>query len=939
MTIPDHYFEVRDFHKSELGDKIIILYQVGSFFEMYSKKINGELEDENIKNFVSKINFKITKINDKNVWFTGIPGCTLERYLKIGTDLGYTIVIYKQEDSETDSKKKTRKYFKTFSSLTNFEENNISNNSNIITCVWIYRNNILSKDIYICISLVDVMTGFTLFSQYHKQGIHDTTIYDDLERFLKIYVPKEIIFIHNLDDTEIDEVVNICDIDDVKYHSLKEGDNEIISKCREQVYQQEQIKFMYPNKNEDFLNKIFETHYFTLSSFCYLIYYLNNHDSMLTISLKFPVFENSTDNLLLANSCLTQLNILTDKRKKGKKSSVLELYNDCKTSMGKRYFRYTLTKPTTVVNKLNELYEDVENFSKYDLKTCRDFLSNIKDLESLQRKLITEKFSLDDFKSLYFSLVNCEKLCKYLKHTDLNFSLVKKINKTFNLSVNNLSNNNFIKHGVFERLDKIIYTHNESLINLNCIKNYFEKLIETNLKNNKEVVKINDRNKILKCFTSTKIRCGKLVNNMEEGDIQVGNIFLNKKDIRLEVHEKNHNIITSDLIDEIFNVEAHSKESINIYNKEFFYDFITELKKENEVLTDIIQFIKKTDLLQCKCTINQKYNLTKPEIIESDKSFVDFEDIRHPLVEVLNEKELYVTNSLNLKNLLLYGTNAVGKTCFIKAIGISVILAQAGFYVPCKSFRYSPFKSLFTRILGNDNIFKGLSTFAVEMLELRTILNLSDKNSLILGDELCSGTDLDSALSLFTAGLTSLYKKNTTFVFATHFHQILEYEEIKELENLQVKHMTVKYNDSTNNLIYDRKLKDGSGARSYGLEVCKGNMMPKEFLDLSYNIRNKYMSHNNVLGLKKSSYNAKKLKGIICESCNKKSIEIHHLNHQKNANGNGYIDDKHHKNHPANLLSVCEECHKKFHSTNSTHRKVKTIENDYELVCDSDSDN
>ena len=124
---------------------------------------------------------------------------------------------------------------------------------------------------------------------------------------------------------------------------------------------------------------------------------------MLTTSLKFPVFENSTENLLLANSSLTQLNILCDKRKKGKKSSILELYNDCKTSMGKRYFRYTLTKPTTVVTKLNKIYEDVENFSKYDLKTCRDLLSNIKDLETLQRKLIIEKFSLDDFKSLYFS--------------------------------------------------------------------------------------------------------------------------------------------------------------------------------------------------------------------------------------------------------------------------------------------------------------------------------------------------------------------------------------------------------------------------------------------------------------------------------------------------------------------------------------------------------
>ena len=115
--------------------------------------------------------------------------------------------------------------------------------------------------------------------------------------------------------------------------------------------------------------------------------------------------------------------------------------------------------------------------------------------------------------------------------------------------------------------------------------------------------------------------------------------------------------------------------------------------------------------------------------------------------------------------------------------------------------------------------------------------------------------------------------------------------------------MTVKYNESTDNLIYDRKLKDGSGARSYGLEVCKGNMMPKEFLDLAYNIRNKYMSHNNVLSLKKSSYNAKKLKGK-CESCNKKSTEIHHLNPQKSKGK--YIGEKFNKNHPANLISVCK---------------------------------
>ena len=64
-------------------------------------------------------------------------------------------------------------------------------------------------------------------------------------------------------------------------------------------------------------------------------------------------------------------------------------------------------------------------------------------------------------------------------------------------------------------------------------------------------------------------------------------------------------------------------------------------------------------------------------------------------------------------------------------------MAQSGLYVPCSEFTYYPYNYLFTRILGNDNIFKGLSTFAVEMSELRTILKNANDNSIILGDELC----------------------------------------------------------------------------------------------------------------------------------------------------------------------------------------------------------
>ena len=118
-------------------------------------------------------------------------------------------------------------------------------------------------------------------------------------------------------------------------------------------------------------------------------------------------------------------------------------------------------------------------------------------------------------------------------------------------------------------------------------------------------------------------------------------------------------------------------------------------------------------------------------------------------------------------------------------------MAQAGLFVPAAEFTYCPYNTLFTRILGNDNIFKGLSTFAVEMTELRTILQMADNNSLILGDELCSGTESDSALSIFVAGLEDLHQKECTFLFATHFHEIVKYSEIEALDKLKMFHMSV----------------------------------------------------------------------------------------------------------------------------------------------------
>ena len=150
--------------------------------------------------------------------------------------------------------------------------------------------------------------------------------------------------------------------------------------------------------------------------------------------------------------------------------------------------------------------------------------------------------------------------------------------------------------------------------------------------------------------------------------------------------------------------------------------------------------------------------------------------------------------------------------------------------------------------MGNDNLFKGLSTFAVEMSELLPIITLADKNSLILGDELCSGTDSSSALSIFSTGLENLHEMKSTFLFATHFHEIVNYEEVKNLDKMKMYHMSVIYDKSTNKLVYDRKLKLGEGESMYGLEVCKSIDLDDNFLVRAHDLSMKYNKfYKNIL--------------------------------------------------------------------------------------------
>ena len=220
----------------------------------------------------------------------------------------------------------------------------------------------------------------------------------------------------------------------------------------------------------------------------------------------------------------------------------------------------------------------------------------------------------------------------------------------------------------------------------------------------------------------------------------------------------------------------------------------------------------------------------------------------------------------------------------------------------------------FTRIVSTDNIYKGLSSFAYELVELKAILKRSGKNTLVLADEVCKGTEHKSALIIVSTMIKMLIDCQTSFISATHLHELIKIDEIKKLENLKVFHLSVNYDDDK--IIFERVLREGNGREEYGLDFAKFIISDDKFVKISNKIKNDFENKDMIISTKKSKYNTEVYmnKCDICEC--KDNLETHHIEFQKDCDSEGFIlCKKHiHKNHKSNLVVLCEKCHDKIHN-------------------------
>lgn len=964
MAMINQYFKLKNEYREKYGEKTLLLFEVGAFFEVYTKvdKDGKDVLEPQVIEFKRFADLQAAR-KTETVLMLGFRDYVLDKYIEKIQNNGYTAVVYCQDAKVPGT---SRSLQGIYSPGTFFSADNelISNN---ICCIWLYKtskNKIRTTgNIIIGIASIDVLTGKSNMYEITTEDFHNPTTYDELERFISTYNPSETIIISNMEENITNDIINYIKIESMKVHKLYETDKRV-KNAMKQTYKNELIERFFPYNISQSLTKCIYEFPIGMQSYVYLLNFVYEHNPNLVNKLQEPIMENKTERMVLANHSLQQLNIIDDHNYKGKLSSVSNFLNNCITPMGIRSFKYSILNPTINREKMERKY----NITEYLLDTdywngWRKELKNIRDIEKLNRQIYLKKITphnlfyfndnLSTIDNLFVDIKKNESIKTYLqpditmnindicKKFSLKFDETFIMEKCKDITTMNFDTN-FINRGINTELDEQMDLYENSKNKLESIQTYLDILIAKGEKRNKmNFIKQHETDKsgiYLQCTSrrgkllkeqikiTTKIETINFINNM--GQNESFNFPMNIE-YQNTTSKSNINIVNSVISDICYNITS-SKQKISDLVTLIYNEFIISLQNYEKEFLNLIHFCSSIDLLQNMCYIAKKYNYNKPQVREGEKSYVNAIEIRHPLIEQLNTEELYVTNDISIgleKDLmLLYGTNAVGKTSIIRAVGINLIMAQAGLYVACSNFEFVPYTGIFTRILGNDNLFKGLSTFAVEMSELRVILKRADEKSLILGDELCSGTEHDSAVSIFTSGLDMLHNKKTSAIFATHLHEIVDFEEIKQMDNLSIKHMTVSYDKEQDMLIYDRKLKDGPGESMYGLEVCKSLHLPDDFLEKAYEIRNKYKKDGlgeGILSRKTSHFNAKQIVEI-CEICKKnKGTEVHHLQHQENADKNNMIDHFH-KNNKANLVTICDECHHQIHKEGKQHKKVKT---------------
>ena len=510
----------------------------------------------------------------------------------------------------------------------------------------------------------------------------------------------------------------------------------------------------------------------------------------------------------------------------GSHGTLIDLLDDTVTNGGGRKLKQWLSRPLNNINRLNNRLNVVNAFvnEKNQLNKFRIILKDVLDIErilgkvnqgkSTPRDIIGLKQSLSKVPEIKELLLNMDN--KYLNEAVSTFvdteSIVSLITSQFNDEVPaQIKQGNVFRKGINKKLDDLRRLMEGG-------KEWIDEL-EKNERNRTGANRLKiGFNKVFGYYIEIS---KSQQNNIPDEYIRKQTLVNSERYITAELKEYEEKVLSAE--EHILSIEI-----------ELYSICCSKILEKVELIQTNAIILNRLDVLLTFAHLAIQNRYIKPRL--SNSPYLKITDSRHPVVEqLLPSSERFISNSIDLNTTtnqihLITGPNMAGKSTYLRQIGLIVLMAQIGSFVPAKEAEIGIVDHLFTRVGASDNLAGGESTFLVEMIEASNIVHNATPKSLILLDEIGRGTATFDGLSLAWSITEYLHNNESVAartLFATHYHELTKLD--KTLERLENYHASVK--ESEDEIIFLKKILPGPGNKSYGIHVAKMAGLPQIILD------------------------------------------------------------------------------------------------------------
>ena len=775
------YMEIKDKHED-----CIIFFRLGDFYEMF-------FDDAIIAS--RELELTLTGKNaglDERVPMCGVPHHAYATYIDALIEKGHKVAIVEQlEDPKTTKGMVKRDVIQIVTKGTRIDNSLDSKNNNFIA-------NIYDFDYCKGISYTDISTG-----EFYVELLECSN--EDLIREIIRRGFKELI----VNDATDRELIN----------TLRTTYGILITITSEL---EEGTSYEYLYKDIDDLR--------IKTTIKHLLHYVLDAKKGDLHHLKKCEIIKTNKTLFFDNNTKKNLELVETIRTRDRQYSLLWLLDKNKTAMGSRYLKNQIENPSTDKKELERRYDFVEKLStEFILRDdLRQSLDEVYDLERLVGRISYGNLNARDMLQLKKSLKALPKIKQILEELkyDKTIDTLDEVTSLLEKAIHDdppltLKEGSIIKDGYNSELDE-----------LRSISSGSKDFILDIEKQEKERTGIK----------TLKVGFNKVFGYYIE--VSKGQKSLVKDEYGYERKQTLTNCerYITPLLKEKENIILGAEEKIINLEYKLFMDIREIIKRYISKIQNISKTISEIDMLQSFSIVSDENKFVRPKLVK-EKSLKLIE-CRHPVVEkVLKDK--YVSNDIIMDKstdiLLITGPNMAGKSTYMRHCAITVIMAQIGCFVPCKSCEMPIFDKIFTRIGASDDLVSGESTFMIEMKEANYAISEATENSLILFDELGRGTATYDGMSLAQAILEYIHDKiKAKTMFSTHYHELTALErDLKRLKNVHVSAI-----EEAGKLTFLHKVKVGSIDKSYGIHVASLAHLPKDVIDRSKDILDIY-EHKN----------------------------------------------------------------------------------------------